>query len=82
MEVILPHLFAMIVTISLKVDQVNWHEDDSDDASVCASDLDIETADVWNLEPAETDPEGSSADPHNRAPIHTVPHNNLGSGVD
>ena len=71
LEVVWLHFIAMIVDISLKVDQVDRHEVESDDASVCPSYLDIKTADRWNLEPAETDREGSAADPRNRASIHT-----------
>ena len=48
-------IVAMLVDISPKVDQVTSEEDDRDDASVCPSDLDIKTADAFNLELAETD---------------------------
>ena len=52
LEVVRLHLIAMIVDLSPKVNQVNRHEDDSYVASIRPSELDIEVADGWNLEPA------------------------------
>ena len=75
LEVVRLQLTAMIVDISPKVYQVSWHEDDSNVASlsVCPADLCIQTIGEWSRERAETDGEGSAADPRNRASTQKDP---------
>jgi hypothetical protein len=66
LEVVRRQLIAMIVDISPKVDR---DVDSSDAASVCSADLRIGSD--GSQDAAETDDEGRSKDPRNRASIHT-----------